>query len=107
VACVGWFQGLSNLFLTTPVPRLLLLAGTDRLDKPLMIGQMQGKFQTQILPQCGHAIQEDVRRLPASEVIGARSTHALGWLRRRQTMWHKLCCDSRATIACRSAEVAA
>ena len=29
----------------------LLLAGTDRLDKALMIGQMQGKFQLVLLPQ--------------------------------------------------------
>ena len=61
-----------------------MLAGTDRLDKDLMIGQMQGKptdilvlcslrqvadsldlgkFQLQVLPAAGHFIQED---LPAS-----------------------------------------
>ena len=28
-------------FLALPAAKLLLLAGTDRLDKPLMIGQMQ------------------------------------------------------------------
>uniref|UniRef100_A0A669B581 Protein phosphatase methylesterase 1 n=1 Tax=Oreochromis niloticus TaxID=8128 RepID=A0A669B581_ORENI len=55
----GWFKGLSALFLTTPVPKLLLLAGVDRLDKDLTIGQMQGKFQMQVLPQCGHAVHED------------------------------------------------
>ncbi|KAK2502212.1 hypothetical protein MC885_003422 [Smutsia gigantea] len=31
----------------------------DRLDKDLTIGQMQGKFQMQVLPQCGHAVHED------------------------------------------------
>lgn len=55
----GWFRGLSALFLTSPVPKLLLLAGVDRLDKDLTIGQMQGKFQMQVLPQCGHAVHED------------------------------------------------
>ncbi|KAK1883378.1 Protein phosphatase methylesterase 1 [Dissostichus eleginoides] len=55
----GWFRGLSALFLTCPVPKLLLLAGVDRLDKDLTIGQMQGKFQMQVLPQCGHAVHED------------------------------------------------
>ena len=55
----GWFRGLSNLFLSCPIPKLLLLAGVDRLDKDLTIGQMQGKFQMQVLPQCGHAVQED------------------------------------------------
>ncbi|CAN8032604.1 unnamed protein product [Ixodes persulcatus] len=43
-----------------PCPKLLLLAGVDRLDKDLTIGQMQGKFQMQVLPQCGHAVHEDV-----------------------------------------------
>lgn len=55
----GWFRGLSALFLTCSVPKLLLLAGVDRLDKDLTIGQMQGKFQMQVLPQCGHAVHED------------------------------------------------
>uniref|UniRef100_A0A6Q2X311 Protein phosphatase methylesterase 1 n=1 Tax=Esox lucius TaxID=8010 RepID=A0A6Q2X311_ESOLU len=55
----GWFSGLSSLFLSCPVPKLLLLAGVDRLDKDLTIGQMQGKFQMQVLPQCGHAVHED------------------------------------------------
>lgn len=57
----GWFEGLSASFLSVAAPRLLLLAGTDRLDKTLLIGQMQGKFQLEILPQAGHCIHEDVR----------------------------------------------
>ncbi|XP_049847292.1 protein phosphatase methylesterase 1 isoform X1 [Schistocerca gregaria] len=56
----GWFKGLSNIFLNCPVPKMLLLAGIDRLDKELMVGQMQGKFQLQVLGQCGHAVHEDV-----------------------------------------------
>ncbi|XP_046406603.1 protein phosphatase methylesterase 1 isoform X2 [Ischnura elegans] len=56
----GWFQGLSAAFLVLPVPKLLLLAGIDRLDKALTVGQMQGKFQMQVLPKCGHAVHEDV-----------------------------------------------
>lgn len=39
----GWFAGLSQKFLSAKGGKLLLLAGTDRLDKELMIGQMQGK----------------------------------------------------------------
>ena len=39
----GWFQGLSNLFLTAQASaKMLLLAGVDRLDKDLTVGQMQG-----------------------------------------------------------------
>uniref|UniRef100_A0A8B9RG14 Protein phosphatase methylesterase 1 n=1 Tax=Astyanax mexicanus TaxID=7994 RepID=A0A8B9RG14_ASTMX len=39
----GWFRGISNLFLSCNVPKLLLLAGIDRLDRDLTIGQMQGQ----------------------------------------------------------------
>jgi protein phosphatase methylesterase 1 len=39
----GWFVGLSKKFLEARGGKLLLLAGTDRLDKELMIGQMQGE----------------------------------------------------------------
>lgn len=54
-----WFKGLSSMLLSVPAPKLLLLAGVDRLDRELMVGQMQGKFQMQVLPQCGHAVHED------------------------------------------------
>jgi len=39
----GWFSGMSGKFLSTKGAKILLLAGTDRLDKELMIGQMQGE----------------------------------------------------------------
>ncbi|MEW5312924.1 MAG: hypothetical protein WDW38_004522 [Sanguina aurantia] len=54
-----WYCGLSEEMLKLPCPKLLILAGTDRLDKVLTIGQMQGKFQMVLLPQAGHAIHED------------------------------------------------
>ncbi|XP_073119410.1 uncharacterized protein [Henckelia pumila] len=56
----GWYEGLSERFLSSSVPKLLLLAGTDRLDRTLTIGQMQGKFQMVVVRHTGHAIQEDV-----------------------------------------------
>ncbi|KAI9597343.1 Alpha/Beta hydrolase protein [Syncephalis fuscata] len=55
-----WFNGLSEKFLKCPTARLLVLAGADRLDNTLMIGQMQGKFQLLVFNQSGHHIQEDV-----------------------------------------------
>lgn len=55
----GWFENLSDKFLETPVPKLLILAGIDNLDKKLTIGQMQGKFQLQVLARTGHAVHED------------------------------------------------
>jgi len=57
---IEWFTNLSSDFLSVEAPKMLMLAGTDRLDKTLTIGQMQGKFQLEVLPQAGHVIQEDV-----------------------------------------------
>lgn len=65
----GWFQGLSQKFLDIRVPKLLLLAGIDNLDRALTVGQMQGKFQLQVLARCGHAVHED-RPHEVAEVIG-------------------------------------
>lgn len=55
----GWFQGLSSLFLSVDVSKMLVLASVDRLDKHLMIAQMQGKFQNILIPTAGHAVHED------------------------------------------------
>ncbi|KAL0568844.1 Protein phosphatase methylesterase 1 [Marasmius crinis-equi] len=55
----SWFTGLSKQFLSARSARLLILAGTDRLDKELMIGQMQGKFQMEVVPGVGHILHED------------------------------------------------
>ncbi|GAA5990652.1 hypothetical protein JCM11641_001263 [Rhodosporidiobolus odoratus] len=55
----GWFTGLSGKFLACRAAKLLLLAGTDRLDKDLLIGQMQGKYQLEIDPHVGHCVHED------------------------------------------------
>ena len=35
-----------------------MLAGAERLDKELMIGQMQGKFQLVVLANVGHIVHE-------------------------------------------------
>ncbi|XP_054270315.1 protein phosphatase methylesterase 1 [Macrosteles quadrilineatus] len=60
----GWFQGLSQKFLTARATRLLLLASLDRLDTDLTIGQMQGKFEMHTFDsahnRCGHAVHEDL-----------------------------------------------
>jgi protein phosphatase methylesterase 1 len=41
----NWFVGLSKKFLEARGGKMLLLAGTDRLDTELTIGQMQGRPQ--------------------------------------------------------------
>ncbi|KAI8618826.1 Alpha/Beta hydrolase protein [Chytriomyces sp. MP71] len=65
----GWFEGLSQKFLSMKTGRLLILAGADRLDKELMIGQMQGKFQVVVYPESWHYVQEDVPAKLAESLI--------------------------------------
>jgi protein phosphatase methylesterase 1 len=65
----AWFSGLSATFLAAPCPKLLILAGTDRLDTPLNIAQMQGKFQLALIPAAGHAIQEDEPAKTAESIV--------------------------------------
>jgi len=55
----GWFHGLSSLFLSIPSPKLLVLAAWDHIDTTLLLGQMQGKFETQVLQSSNHACHED------------------------------------------------
>jgi len=77
----GWFQGLSQRFLSAQGAKMLLLAGVDRLDKDLTVGQMQGKFQMQVLPQVGHTVHEDspekVAELIASFLVRNKFCSAL------------------------------
>ncbi|XWX00205.1 hypothetical protein V2A60_008225 [Cordyceps javanica] len=65
----GWFAGLSSKFLAAPGGKLLLLAGTDRLDTELTIGQMQGKYNLQVFPEAGHFIHEDLPEQTAVSLV--------------------------------------
>jgi protein phosphatase methylesterase 1 len=64
-----WFTGLSKNFVNAPTSKLLILAGTDNLDKELMIGQMQGKYQLVVFQDSGHFIQEDVPKKAAVTLL--------------------------------------
>eukprot|EP00741_Cyanophora_paradoxa_P023436 tig00021582_g22640.t1 len=65
----GWFAGLSELFLSARVPKMLLVAGTDRLDRPLTIAQMQGKFQLALIYGTGHSVHEDEPEKTAGQLL--------------------------------------
>lgn len=59
-----WFTGLSDQFINLKgVCKELILSGNDQgtqnLDKTLMIGQMQGKYQLVVFNDGGHFIHED------------------------------------------------
>uniref|UniRef100_A0A0E0H1A6 Protein phosphatase methylesterase 1 n=1 Tax=Oryza nivara TaxID=4536 RepID=A0A0E0H1A6_ORYNI len=73
-----WYEGLSEKFLSCPVQKVLLLAGTDRLDRALTIGQMQGKFQMVVVRHTGHAIQEDVPEEFASHILNFIARNKIG-----------------------------
>ncbi|KAJ8592850.1 protein phosphatase methylesterase [Rhizopogon salebrosus TDB-379] len=57
----SWFPSLSSLFLALRSARLLVLAGAERLDTTLMVGQMQGKFWLEVMTgsEVGHLVHED------------------------------------------------
>ncbi|KRX09081.1 hypothetical protein PPERSA_01968 [Pseudocohnilembus persalinus] len=55
----GWFIGLTNAFLDVRVPKLLMTAEKERMDKDLTIAQMQGRFKLTVLFQTGHYMHED------------------------------------------------
>ena len=54
-----WFSGLTKCFLSIKIPKLLLLAASDRMDKDLTIAQMQGKFKLSVVRDVGHIVHED------------------------------------------------
>jgi protein phosphatase methylesterase 1 len=56
---VDWFKNLSAIFLSVKIPKILVTAEKERLDKELTIAQMQGKFKLMILHGVGHSVQED------------------------------------------------
>jgi protein phosphatase methylesterase 1 len=51
---MNWFKGLTNSFLSIKVPKILMLAEKERMDKDLTIAQMQGKFRVVVLHNVGH-----------------------------------------------------
>lgn len=64
----GWFTGMNANFLGNPNPKVLLLAGTDRLDKGLTTAHMQGKFQLEVVRDAGHHVQEDQPNAVAEKI---------------------------------------
>ena len=65
----GWYKDMSSHFLENGngyegkprnmVKKLLVVAGMDRLDTPLTIAHMQGKFQYKNVLNSGHVIHEE------------------------------------------------
>ena len=65
---------MSDLYMTVTAPKVLILAGTDRLDRSLTVGQMQGKFQLVLLPQVSnHCTVCPLRIVKTHHAIAPRS----------------------------------
>jgi len=65
----GWYRGLSKTFLSVSASKMLIVAGTDRMDTELTVAQMQGKFRFVLLPDSvGHLVQEDCPDRVAEEL---------------------------------------
>ncbi|KAL4160971.1 hypothetical protein PRNP1_001528 [Phytophthora ramorum] len=64
-----WFFGLSKQFLSLKEAKVLVLAGSDRLDTELMCGQMMGKFEMRLMYSSGHVIQEDCPHEVANAIM--------------------------------------
>jgi hypothetical protein len=74
----SWYEGLSDLFLHhTPRARLLVLAGDERLDTPLIGGHMEGKYQMVVFRGSGHAVQEDVPEYLSKAIFQFLTRNAL------------------------------
>ena len=69
-----WFKGLSKAFLSISLPKQLVMAGTDKIDKELDIALMQGKFKLEVLADVGHAIQEDNPKVLAESLRNFATT---------------------------------
>jgi len=81
----GWFVGLSKKFLGGKGGKMLLLAGTDRLDTELTIGQMQGRcgplcMSQHIYISCSknEANGEELREIRVASLSGGRPLHPRG-----------------------------
>lgn len=73
----SWFVNLSDRFVTcgsglkVKMAKLLILSGNDTLDKNLIIGQMQGKYQLIVFNNTatGHFIHEDAPKQTAVTLL--------------------------------------
>jgi protein phosphatase methylesterase 1 len=81
-----WFTGMSEKFLKGKGAKLLMLAGTDRLDKELMIGQMQGMSSVIILPAYMESNMLQVNFSSKSSPMLAISCTRTSQIRRRRSL---------------------
>lgn len=92
-----WFEGLSKKFLECSngangkIPKLLTLSSNELLDKELLLGQMQGKYQLVIFnntkSDSGHFLQEDIPRKLAITVVDFIERYSSYSVPKPRTKW--------------------
>mmetsp|Transcript_29508 Transcript_29508/g.28662 ORF Transcript_29508/g.28662 Transcript_29508/m.28662 type:complete len:171 (-) Transcript_29508:22-534(-) len=65
----SWFKGLSSSFLGLRLPKQILLAASDRMDKELTIAHMSGKLKMVVIEDCGHCMHEDQPQKVAEQFL--------------------------------------
>lgn len=64
-----WFAGLTETFLSVQTKKMLFLAGSERMDRELTVAHMQGRYQMDVVADCGHVIQEDQPGIVAEKIL--------------------------------------
>lgn len=54
----GWWKGISKSFLQPKIPKMLIIPNMERLDTPLTIAHMQGKFVLKVVYGTSHFLHE-------------------------------------------------
>ncbi|KAG0320637.1 Protein with carboxyl methyl esterase activity, partial [Dissophora globulifera] len=67
---VTWFEGLEQKFVNiTSPPKLLILGGKGQIEGNMSKAHQDGKFRLMILPESGHAVEEDEPDKVAKELV--------------------------------------
>lgn len=64
-----WFEGLTQTFLGLQTKKQLFLAGAERMDTELTVAHMQGKYEMNVIADCGHVIQEDKPAILCAKIL--------------------------------------
>jgi protein phosphatase methylesterase 1 len=70
----GWFTNMTKQFLGVHCIKELIVANSDRIDREMMIAQMQGRYKHSIFHDVGHVLQEDNPPRLAHEFLGFANT---------------------------------
>lgn len=70
----GWFKNMTKEFLGVHCIKELIVANSDRIDREMMIAQMQGKYKHAIFYEVGHVLQEDNPTRLAQEFLEFANT---------------------------------